>query len=291
MHKSKASTSTLGRKPFLKWPGGKRWIAPLLAKIIGGELQGTYFEPFTGAASVFLELKPKKAVLSDSNGRLVEFLKIVRRHPNKVVDATWRFSNNVDCYYRVRGSHPRTEIGRAARFLFLNRTCWGGVYRLNRSGDFNVPFGNSGRKICSRAHVQAVAKVLGAALLKTEDFEAVMSAARKGDVIYADPPYTSRGENNGFLRYNESLFSWKDQQRLAHAARKARRGGAFVAVSALHHKDVLSLYTGWWVLEVPRSSLISCDVDARQKITEVLIFSRLPRYLRQRDLGTIKRIG
>ncbi len=138
-------------RPFLKWPGGKRWLAPWLAEIIRPELGGSYYEPFLGGGAVFLQLSPATAVLSDLNEDLITTLDTIRNYPERVVHAAWRFTNTKTCYERVRKMGPRTDIGAAARFLYLNRTCWGGIYRLNRKGEFNTPFGNSGRAICRKA--------------------------------------------------------------------------------------------------------------------------------------------
>jgi len=269
--------------PFLKWPGGKRWLAPLLSHILTPELSKVYFEPFAGAAAVFLELSPREAVLSDTNTLLVETLMTVRERPTEVVERIWKFTNTAECYYSVRASTPRTSLGRAARFIYLNRTCWGGIYRLNHRGDFNVPFGNSGRRLCSQAVVREVARRLELAHLKVSDFEVVISQAKSGDVVYADPPYTTRGENNGFVRYNESLFSWSDQMRLAATSRAAQRRGVFVAISGLFHSDVLSLYPGWWVLRLSRSSRISRERKGRKLIHEALILSRRPKCASERE--------
>ena len=263
--------------PFLKWPGGKRWLAPRLSQVLECELSGTYFEPFAGAASVFLHLRTRDAVLSDTNSELIETLITVRDCPTEVVERVWRFRNTAECYYRVRASVPRTAVGRAARLIYLNRTCWGGVYRLNRQGEFNVPFGDSGRHVCSHSQVLEVSRRLRTAQLLVSDFELTMLQARHGDVIYADPPYTTRGENNGFVRYNESLFSWNDQVRLAATARGARRRGVFVAVSGLFHSDVLALYSGWWVAKVSRMSRVSRALEGRKEIHEALIVSRRPK--------------
>src|SRR5438132_1650725 len=97
--------------PFLKWPGGQRWLAPALAPVLATALKGTYFEPFLGAGAIFLALRPEKAFLSDTNKELIEFLRIARRSPEKIVKAVWRLSNSSECYYRVREMQPRSEIG------------------------------------------------------------------------------------------------------------------------------------------------------------------------------------
>lgn len=263
-------------EPFLKWPGGKRWLAPILADILKNELSGCYYEPFLGAGAVFLHLQPTCAVLSDRNKDLVEFLCTVREYPDEVVRAVWRWSNTADCYYHVRSCRPRTEIGRAARFLYLNRTCWGGIYRTNKEGHFNVPFGDSGRGLCRLIHVCLVAAALSSATLLEEDFESILDGSIKGDVVYADPPYTAKGEDNGFLRYNERLFSWSDQERLAATCKRARRRGVFVAVSGLSHPELMALYKGWWVLKLMRHSLVSRIPTSRKKVSEVVLFSRRP---------------
>lgn len=276
--------------PFLKWPGGKRWLAPVLSDVLRPELRGLYYEPFAGAASVFLHISPSAAVLSDTNAQLIETMRTVREHPGEVLSSVWRLSNTAECYYRMRASSPRTAVGRAARFVYLNRTCWGGVYRLNRRGEFNVPFGNTGRRLCSRFLIEAVAAKLTRATLVVSDFEPVLSKANDGDAVYADPPYTTRGENNGFVRYNESLFSWQDQTRLAAACRRARSRGAFVAVSGLYHEDVLSLYRGWWALKLGRNTRVSRKQAGRKLIHEALIVSRRPKHGIDIGMHEFKRI-
>ncbi|MCH8043054.1 MAG: Dam family site-specific DNA-(adenine-N6)-methyltransferase [Planctomycetes bacterium] len=276
--------------PFLKWPGGKRWLAPLLRAIMVRELTGTYYEPFVGAGAVFLQLRPERSVLSDTNSDLIHFFNVVRTRPEEVVRAVWQCSNTAECYARVRRRVPRSDVGRAARFLFLNRTCWGGIYRTNKVGEFNVPFGDSGRRLCSLQHVIDVSAVYSNAALAVQDFESGFRCAKSGDAIYADPPYTGKGENNGFVRYNEKLFSWSDQVRLARECRSAKQRGVFVAVSGLRHDELLSLYSGWWVLKLSRHSTVSRELASRRQITEVAIFSRKPKELPMQLRQKLKRI-
>ncbi len=265
--------------PFLKWPGGKRWISHEIARVIGPEIkQGSrYFEPFLGAGAVYLRLEPNDALLSDVNKELIRFIQICCCYPEEVVAATWRFSNTKECYYRVRASKPRNDVTWAARFLYLNRTCWGGVYRLNRQGEFNVPFGNSGRQICSKETVLDAINVFKCAEFASHDFEYSFSKARSGDAVYADPPYTSRGQYNGFIRYNESLFSWADQCRLAVTAKSARQRGVFVAISGVMHRDILALYKNWWLASLMRKTCVARKIDRRVVFNEVLLLSRRPR--------------
>ena len=263
-------------EPVLKWPGGKRWLAPALAPCLAAQLSGTYFEPFVGAAAVFAKLQPKKAVLSDINAALITTLLAMRNEPELLRQRVWRWSNSRDCYEHVRRSRPHSNVGRAARFLFLNRTCWGGLYRSNRLGEFNVPFGNSQRVICRWEYLRSFSKALCAAELKTADFEEQIAVTTKGDVVYADPPYTTKGMNNGFIRYNEKLFSWEDQVRLAEVCKRAAQRGVFVVVSGLWHEVLLDLYRGWWAAPLQRSVCVSRSPDARRPTIEAIVFSRKP---------------
>lgn len=274
-------------EPILKWPGGKRWLVPKLQGLLAAELENYYYEPFLGGAAMYLALSPTNAVLSDKNEQLIEFYRTCVENAEEVVSRARRFSNDEDVYYRVRSSKPNSSIGRAARFLYLNKTCWGGIFRLNQQGVFNVPFGNSGRKICKKSSVVNSSKRLQGATFWCCDFEESFSDAGKGDVIFADPPYTSRGQFNGFVRYNEKLFSWRDQVRLSESAKSARQRGTFVAVCGSYHRDILGLYENWWVVETQRVSAVSRKLGSRKQVTECVIISRKPKH----QIADVKRIS
>ena len=264
-------------RPYLKWPGGKRWLAPWLVDCLISELKGEYYEPFLGGAAVFLHLNPSSAVLSDINSDLIESIDTIRKYPSQVVHAAWRFSNTRTCYERVRRSIPRSAIGAAARFLYLNRTCWGGIYRLNRKGEFNTPFGNSGRVICRKSDVLHASSRFNRAILKSSDFEDVLTACGEGDVAYLDPPYATSGIGECFVRYNSQPFAWNDHLRLAGAALRASSRGAFIALSAFWRDEFVSMYPGWWVGQVLRHSNVSQVPAKRRKISEVVMFNRIPK--------------
>src|SRR5713226_8215221 len=127
--------------PFLKWAGGKQWLIPHLQPLIKTDA-GKYIEPFLGGGSVFFSSLPRNAFLSDRNKELIETYKAVQKNAEAVIHLLRRFSYTEDCYYHARESRPRSSVGRAARFIYLNRTCWNGLYRVNRDGDFNVPIGS-----------------------------------------------------------------------------------------------------------------------------------------------------
>lgn len=261
--------------PFLKWVGGKRWLAPTLAPLLSARLDGRYIEPFGGGAAVLFHLAPRHALLGDINAELIETFEMVRAAPLEVVRAVWRFSNTPECYYRVRGSKPRTAVGRAARFIYLNRTAWGGIYRLNGSGAFNVPFGSSGRAICRKETIVEAARVLAGTEFAIGDFADTIGTAGPGDVVYADPPYVGRGlgPDASFARYHFPPFSWNDQERLAASATAAARRGAAVFVTARADVGVVDLYPGWDTRQFTRTQRVSRRLDRRVAYTEILLSS------------------
>jgi DNA adenine methylase len=224
---------------------------------------------------MLLHLAPSEAVLGDVNRELIEAFETVRASPDEVVRAVWRFSNTADCYYRVRAASPRTRVGRAARFIYLNRTAWGGIYRLNQRGTFNVPFGSSGRKICRKQLILDAAEALSGTRFLADDFSVTMDGAGRGDVIYADPPYVGRGaaRDEGFARYHFPPFRWADQERLAECAHSAVDRGATVFLSARADAGVEALYSGWSSTALSRHQRVSRRVDRRTRYSEILLAS------------------
>ena len=260
--------------PLFKWPGGKRWLVPTLTPIVKRALapRGTYIEPFAGGAAVFFAVEPIRAILSDVNAELIEAYATVRAKPNDVLRILRRMPVNSHEYYRIRAVTSRSAISRAARLLYLNRTAFGGMYRVNAEGKFNVPYGG-GRTpqiLWERNILRQASNALKAASLQRCDFAVSLREAGAGDVAYCDPTYTVMHNNNGFVRYNERNFSWADQCRLAAAAKAAVDRGATVIVSNAHHAEIAALYAGWSKTVLHRQSLVCPSPDARLPITEYL---------------------
>ena len=263
--------------PFLKWPGGKRWAAPVIAPLITASLSGTYYEPFLGGGAVFFHLRPAKAVLCDVNPDLVETYQAVLRNPTGVLERLRRMRVNKRAYYSTRAEVPRGDLLRAARFLYLNRTAFGGIYRLNREGQFNVPYGGGKRTpdcLWEDDLVTDAAAALAGADIRCDDFETVLNMAGPGDVAYCDPTYTVTHDQNCFVRYNETNFAWADQQRLALAAVRAVERGVTVLVSNAHHHSVLALYPTAEVETLTRMSCVSRDPSKRRAVEEYLFMLR-----------------
>ncbi len=261
-------------KPFLKWPGGKRWIARQIAELIRPNLKRRYFEPFLGSGAVFFELSPAEAVLSDVNEDLIGTYLAIRDDPDRVRRELKGMRVSPETYYAVRAATPRLATKRAARFLYLNRTAFGGIYRVNQRGVFNVPYGGGERThhmLWNTAILTEASRILAGVQLEHGDFERFLGQACSGDVVYCDPTYTVAHDSNGFVRYNEHNFRWEDQERLARAACAARDRGAFVLVSNAHSPSVLRLYSNARVWTLRRKSLVSANIAGRRQVREALI--------------------
>jgi len=260
-------------QPFLKWPGGKRWVAETIAKFIRKHLAGTYYEPFLGGGAVFFHLLPEKAVLADINSDLVLAYQTVQSEYEAVLEEVRAMDVSKQEYYRIRAMVPRTNITKTARFLYLNRTAFGGMYRLNSNGQFNVPFGGGQRTpapLWERDLLKNASDALHGITIMCADFEQTINMAGAGDVIYCDPTYTVTHDRNAFVRYNEKNFSWADQKRLAKAAKAAVVRGATVLVSNAHHSSIRELYLDAQVRHLKRRSLVSTDPAKRCEVREYL---------------------
>lgn len=268
---------SIGRAPFLKWPGGKRWLVPEIRKRIGS-IEGTYFEPFLGSAAVFFAFLPKKAVLADINGELVELYEAMRDSPAILQErlSVHQTRHNKDYYYQTRATRPADMIDRAARILYLNRTCFNGIWRVNHQGKFNVPMGTKTSVVFDRESFSEIAKVLKRVEFRVQDFEKTVKLAGDGDVIYADPPYTVAHNSNGFTKYNDRIFLWADQIRLRNALKSALERGASILVSNANHKSVRELYQGFETVDViRRNSVIAGVSEGRGPTSELLISAGL----------------
>lgn len=261
--------------PFLKWAGGKRWLSASLAPIVA-QCRGTYFEPFLGSGAVFFHHQPRQAVLSDANAELIECYVAIRDEPSAVQQALKRLAGKdpETSYYDVRKSRPRSVAGRAARFLYLNRTCWNGLYRVNLKGEFNVPRGTKTQILLPDEDFFVFSAVLQSCRISACDFEESIDAAKDGDLIFADPPYTVAHNLNGFVKYNQQIFSWCDQKRLAAALIRASRRGVMVISTNADHPEVLALYRNHFSTDsVARSSVIAAASSNRRRTTELLILN------------------
>lgn len=270
-HKLKLSTP----HPFLKWAGSKRY---LLKHIVGSLPQSfnTYREPFLGGGSLFFFLKPELAVLSDTNEDLINTYAAIRDNASSVFNYISPLKSNKTTYYKIREKRSKGKFKRAAEFIYINKTCWNGLYRVNSKGIFNVPYGSpKNNYIADIDNLRECSKLLNkeAIELRMCDFEEALAETKQGDLVYLDPPYVTGHSNNGFVEYNEKIFSWSDQLRLAKVAMQLASIGAHVVVSNANHNQVLELYKGFNKMQINRNSTLAGDINKRGKVSEVLLVS------------------
>jgi DNA adenine methylase len=259
--------------PFLKWAGGKRWLAAQYPGLFPATFE-RYVEPFLGSGAVYFHLKPGSALIADSNIELINTYKSVRTSWDKVNRALKRHHrNHSERYYYVERSKSRVAPHElAAQFIYLNRTCWNGLYRVNLRGEFNVPIGTKTSVILKTDDFRQISKLLRMATIKHADFETTINQTKEGDFLFVDPPYVTRHNFNGFAKYNDKVFAWADQERLAQAIRQASARNVKILVTNADHISVRELYHGLGrYVAVQRHSVLAADSHNRGLTTELAI--------------------
>ncbi len=263
--------------PFLKWAGGKRWLVNWDILPVPDNYD-RYIEPFLGGGAVFFHLRPANSVLSDLNEELILLYRIIRDEPEELYRQMLLHhkSHSKSYYYKMRNSTKFDDLKKAARFLYLNRTCWNGLYRVNLKGEFNVPIGTKSSVLFNTDDFVAISKVLRGAKLKCADFEEIIDDTKEGDFLFVDPPYTIKHNYNNFLKYNEKIFSWDDQIRLKNVISNAAQRGVAIAVTNADHAAIRSLYEGFGeYLRLHRHSVLAADSAKRSASTEALFTANL----------------
>ena len=261
-------------KPFLKWAGGKRWLVNH-ETFKAPDFSGRYIEPFLGGGAVFFHLAPGSALLSDINLKLVDTYKAIRDDWVGVWEALidHQARHCKDYYYEVRAKNFDSQTERAGQFLYLNRTCWNGLYRENLSGRFNVPIGTKTKILMDDDNFEGAARLLKDAEIRCSDFSEVIGEATEGDLLFVDPPYTTAHNMNGFVKYNQKIFRWEDQVRLRDDLVDATHRGAKVILTNAHHESLTDLYRDHGKLvTVPRASVISGKSEGRSRTAELLVY-------------------
>ncbi len=267
-------------KPFLKWAGGKRWFISNHSNLFPVKYK-RYLEPFIGSGAVFFHLCPSYAVLSDTNSELIDTYSTLRASPENVWQILRRHQkeHSNTYYYKIRASKPRSPASRAARFIYLNRTCFNGLHRVNLRGEFNVPKGTKDSVIFPDDDFPAISAALQGVNMRVHDFAETISAAQQGDFVFVDPPYTVQHNNNNFIKYNEKLFTWADQERLSEELASACKRGSLVLLTNADNKCIRKLYSSsiWAQFRVNRQSVLASDMKRRGETTELVISNYLTR--------------
>ena len=263
-------------KPFVKWAGGKRQLISLLIENAPISYN-TFFEPFVGGGALFFNLMPRKAVISDINAELINTYKVISESFDTLLDSLQRHRNEEDYFYTVRAQDPASlsNIERASRFIFMNKTCFNGLYRENSKGKFNVPFGRyKSPNIADKQNLEAIASYLNKSRVKVlcQDYKTTAKKAKSGDFIYFDPPYHPTSQTASFTKYAKGDFTAQDQEELADIFRRLSNKGCHVMLSNSNVPFIKELYKDFKVLEIEASRFINCKADKRGKgLYEVLV--------------------
>lgn len=230
----------------LRYPGGKRrMLAFLQGRLpLPNEINGRYIEPFVGGGAVFFYLQPRVALLSDANPELIDIYRGIRRDPKNVWEIYTKFGNTKKDYHYIRDQVTgETVIERAARMLYLNRTCFKGMWRQNQRGNFNVGYGGESRRwVITKEDLFATRRLLRRAKIRCGDFEKVIDEAVNGDFLFLDPPYRPGAREHLNDHYIWQQFSFEDHQRLASALRRAKHRGVIWAMTTTAHLDIIVLF-------------------------------------------------
>jgi len=270
-------------KPFVKWAGGKRQLIDTISKHIPSEY-GCYFEPFLGGGAVLFYLLQKnpqlKCKVSDLNSDLVLAYVTIRDRVEELVSSLQNharsYRKNPDSYYyHVRENEPRNQIEKVSKLLFLNRTCFNGLYRVNSKGKFNVPLGRySNPNIVNEENLFATSHVLQSKRIQIScrDFASVLRDAKRGDFVYFDPPYQPVSKTANFTSYTNKDFTYKDLENLVSVSEKLADRGCKVLHSNSNSKQVRSLFSkDWKIIEIAANRAINSDSTKRTGQTELLI--------------------
>ena len=271
-------------RPFIKWVGGKRQLLPALTQIIPAKIK-MYYEPFVGGGAVFWHLAEEQrfeqAILNDANAELVNLYMMVQQFPDKLIETLQHHMTqewNTQTYFTaIRAQDPSSlgNISRAARFIYLNKTAFNGLYRVNKSGQFNAPFGRyTNPTLLDEANLRACSQVLYKTTICCGDFVTVSQDAGPGDVVYFDPPYVPVNATSNFTSYTAGNFSLNDQHRLALQAKILVGKGATVLVSNSDTETTRMVYAGLEVYPVQARRNVNSKGDGRGCVGEVILVGR-----------------
>ena len=265
-------------KPLLKWVGGKTQLLNSILPLVPKKYN-TYIEPFFGGGALFFALNPKSSIISDSNEELINLYTIVKTHPNELIRALKKFKYNSEDYYKVRSYdyHSLSPLERAARTIYLNRTCFNGLYRVNKKGQFNVPFGKySNPKICDTENILAVSNAIKNTKIICADYKNVLNEyTKEGDLVFIDPPYLPISEYSDFKRYTKEQFYEEDHIELANEIIKLQERGCHVIHTNSNHPLVHELY-GKFKVEVVKTKR-HINSDSSKRVGEDVIVNIAPK--------------
>ena len=265
-------------KPLVKWVGGKRQLLKELKKNLPKSYK-RYFEPFVGGGALFFYLKPKVSFISDDNKELINLYKVVRDKPYDLIEELGKYKNEKEFYYKIRqlDRDPNfyknfSDVKRAGRFVFLNKTGYNGLYRVNKKNEFNVPFGRyKNPMICDEKNIIACSKILKESFISAGDFGLIKDRVKKGDFVYFDPPYVPLNVTSNFTAYTRKGFDKDMQFRLKELCDYIESMGGYFMLSNSYTDFILELYKNYHIKIVNAKRFVNCKVSGRGEIKEVIV--------------------
>ena len=271
-------------QPFLKWAGGKRQLLPEIKKYLPKKYN-TYFEPFVGAGALFFDQQPKNAIINDVNTELINCYEVIKNLSIDLIEDLKKHKNNEKYFYKVRELDRTKEfknlsiVERASRIIYLNKTCYNGLFRVNRQGQFNAPFGRyKNPNIVNSETIKAINRLLNrnsVEILNT-DFAKAVSSAKRNDFIYFDPPYDPVSDTASFTGYSSNAFGKSEQERLKDLFEELTRRGCKVMLSNSATDFIYDLYKDYNVIRIQANRNINSVGTNRKKIDEFLILNYVP---------------
>jgi DNA adenine methylase len=261
--------------PILRWAGGKNWLIKHLPGLIPRNFKN-YHEPFLGGGSIFLSINPaRRSFLSDANHDLISTYLSLKKSPHQIIKELKQYRNTEEFYYSIREKQFTNPFASAARFIFLNQTSFNGIYRVNLKGIYNVPYGHRTKHFLDENALITVSQRLKNADLFCDDFEIVKKNIKKNDLVFLDPPYVVAHNGNGFIKYNQKLFSLNDQYRLSSLIDHIKSKGAYyILTNAAHHKIMEIFSKDDRAIEFARASLIG-GLNAQRGQTSEYVFTNV----------------
>ena len=284
-HVKHTSLAFKNAKPFIKWAGGKQQLLKQLEPFFPKHFDN-YFEPFLGGGAVFFHLHNTerlvtKVFLADGNAELINTYVVIRDHLDELISLleVHERQHTKDYYYKIRSldrkeDHNLSKIEQASRFLYLNRTCYNGLYRVNSMGQFNVPMGSyKNPKILHKKRLKNASKALQGVLLEVQDFRSVVDRVEAGDFLYFDPPYVPVSKTASFTGYTAGNFNEDDQQVLAQLFETLTAKGCLCMLSNSFTPLILELYQGYRIETVSANRAINSKANGRGSIQEVVVLN------------------
>ena len=277
LNTEESKTNIIIAKPFIKWAGGKRQLIKELVKLLPANYN-RYFEPFIGGGALFFAIQPKNAYISDINPELINLYDVVKNDVDSLIEDLRRYKNTEDYFYKIRNLDRKpsykkfSKIRKASRFIYLNKTCYNGLYRTNSKGYFNVPFGSyKNPNIIDEQNLKACSELLKKTEILSSHFLAMENKIKTGDFVYLDPPYIPINKTSSFTKYYKDDFDISEQIKLKELCDRLTKKNIYFMLSNSYSKLILNLYKQYNIKKIKATRTINSKANKRGAINELII--------------------